>query len=331
MFQVCSNEATLPLPDPMHFLNLKSLVVSSRISRLCFIELFITMSWSENRSSGKNGGGAGSPAPKTLGGYDEAPVLTEERMRQLIASVDGLLGALARDDDFHDDLATPSVQKAMKHWTGECRLPAEEAQRFEDDFRVMAVLRKIAKLQQACRALRIGVPMDHIAAKRTSLAPELVAVVRSSIVAVPSTSTTASAPSPTSSKPTTTGNSAKPAESPSAAKSSASSKASANKEKSKTVSPSPTAVSAESQVSAPAVSSSSDSDKRALAAPPTTVKESHNVPSKDKTSEPSESSQAVAAKDEPLLRWVEYRNMVLSFVVGFVIAVCGIGARKYLL
>jgi hypothetical protein len=294
------------------------------------------MSWSENRSSKKSGSAASEPIAPTLGGYDEAPVLTEERVRQLVASVDGLLAALARDEDFHDDLATPSVQKAMKHWTGEHRLSAEEAQGFEDDFQVMAVLRKIAKLQQACRALRMGIPMDHVTYRRTSLAPELVETARTLLT----TSLSSSAParvSPNSVANDSRSASAAPtASQPAAATPGASQVAQSKMQKAQESTRSvanreavvPAAASSAGSAGSEGLSLASATVPRpqgdVSASPPQTITTDH-------TADPCSETVAKTVDKEPLLRAEDYWNMVLSFIIGFALAVLGFGVRKYII
>lgn len=301
------------------------------------------MSWSENRSSKKAGAAAPESSTPTLGGYDEAPVLSEERVRQLVASVDGLLAALARDEDFHDDLATPSVQKAMKHWTGECRLSPEEAQGFEDDFRVMAVLRKIAKLQQACRALRMGIPMDHVTCRRSSLAPELVETARSLLTASLSSTAPARVAANIASN---MDNSSSSSIDVSAAAVTASKTAPAAKSvQSKAQKAKESARSAPKNDAVPSATAPAGGGAASVGnvAPPPTTASPQNGSTSGGTSGgqtntnthggayvPSEAVRRTADK-EPLLRTEDYRNMVLGFIAGFALAVLGFVVRKYVI
>lgn len=106
-------------------------------------------------------------------------------------AVDGLLAKLAADGDFQDDLHQPQVRLAMKHWTGENRLPPEQAEKLMGDFRVLAVLDKIKALQTACQRAGLPVPLDKVLRRETSLGMPLSAPPASS----PSSSTSTSTPS----------------------------------------------------------------------------------------------------------------------------------------
>lgn len=123
--------------------------------------------------------------------------------------VNGLLAKLAHDADFQEDLKKPQVQvvsptylhtyphthackaehqpthtphlhththihthqqtQAMKHWTAERRLPAEEAEKLMQDYNVMAVLMKIKALQTACQRAGIPVPLHEVLRRQTSV------------------------------------------------------------------------------------------------------------------------------------------------------------------
>ncbi len=84
-------------------------------------------------------------------------------------AVEGLLAKLAGDADFQDDLKQPQVIVAMKHWTGENRLSAEQAEKLMGDYRVLAVLQKISALQTACQRAGLPVPLDKVLRQETSL------------------------------------------------------------------------------------------------------------------------------------------------------------------
>ena len=101
--------------------------------------------------------------------------LTEEQINYYVTAINGILGQFSRDSDLQEDLEETEVKAAIKHWTGEKRLPAEEAMRFQDNYRIMGVMRKIQKLQQACKSLGIAVPLDHVVHKREIVSPEIIA------------------------------------------------------------------------------------------------------------------------------------------------------------
>lgn len=83
-------------------------------------------------------------------------------------AVEALLSSLASDEDFQRDMKRPSFDKALRHWTNEKRLPPDEAhQLFDEDsfeFRqfIKPGLAKLSRLQAACRAAGIGVPVDAL-------------------------------------------------------------------------------------------------------------------------------------------------------------------------
>ncbi|CAM9808545.1 unnamed protein product, partial [Phaeothamnion confervicola] len=77
--------------------------------------------------------------------------------------VNKLLLALKRDAPFQDYLKDPAVMRALRHWTGEERLPPEEAQSLtEDNYRVEAVFSRISALQAACHDAGISVPLNAV-------------------------------------------------------------------------------------------------------------------------------------------------------------------------
>lgn len=57
----------------------------------------------------------------------------------------------------------------MKHWTGENRLPPEQAEKLMGDYQVLAVLHKIKALQTACQRAGLPVPLDKVLRRETSL------------------------------------------------------------------------------------------------------------------------------------------------------------------
>ena len=59
--------------------------------------------------------------------------------------------------------------QAMKHWTAERRLPAEEAEKLMQDYNVMAALMKIKALQTACQRAGIPVPLHEVLRRQTSV------------------------------------------------------------------------------------------------------------------------------------------------------------------
>ena len=64
------------------------------------------MSWSAERQSSREN--------------EEA---MNRKKRETLQNVNSVLRMLANDEDFHDDLKQPLVKIAIKHWTGEARLP----------------------------------------------------------------------------------------------------------------------------------------------------------------------------------------------------------------
>ena len=104
-----------------------------------------------------------------------APQRTAEEICLDIKQVDGVLAQLASDSDLRDDLKNPEVLRAMRHWTNEHRLPPEEAEKLKDDYRVVAVLGKINKLQNSCRQLGIAVPLNHFLKSKPELGRDFIA------------------------------------------------------------------------------------------------------------------------------------------------------------
>jgi len=98
-----------------------------------------------------------------------------EKLHEKLRVVEGILGLLAEDEELQSDLKRPAVVKALKHWTGEARLPPAEAQElFADDtpefqFHLKPVLGKLSRLQGACKAAGLGVPIDALLAGRKTI------------------------------------------------------------------------------------------------------------------------------------------------------------------
>lgn len=91
------------------------------------------------------------------------------------ATIEALLAQLAGDEDFQRDLKRPSFEKALRHWTNEARLPPDEAAKLfdEESFEFRQVIRpgltKLSRLQAACRAAGIGVPIEALRKGRTTV------------------------------------------------------------------------------------------------------------------------------------------------------------------
>lgn len=96
---------------------------------------------------------------------------SDEEIKKRVRDVNGVLNHLANDENLHEDMRDPAVMVALKHWTGEKRLPpdSEELNHFQDNYRIMATLGKIQHMQAVCRALGIGIPLDHIVHRKTEL------------------------------------------------------------------------------------------------------------------------------------------------------------------
>jgi hypothetical protein len=116
------------------------------------------MAWSENRNKSKD---------------KVDPKVVSEKIYQINA----VLNKLAGDEDFQDDLKLPIVQKALKHWTNQHRLPPEEALKLQDNRDVVYVLQRFQIIQTVCREARISVPMDLILSRSAQLSPDLIAHV----------------------------------------------------------------------------------------------------------------------------------------------------------
>jgi len=83
----------------------------------------------------------------------------------------------------------------MKHWTGENRLPPEQAEKLMGDYRVLVVLHKIKALQTACQRAGLPVPLDKVLWRETSLG------LPRSAPSPPSSSTSTSVPSKANATP----------------------------------------------------------------------------------------------------------------------------------
>eukprot|EP01031_Cornospumella_fuschlensis_P034183 gene34183-41380_t len=101
------------------------------------------MSWSENRSGSK---------PKA------SIAAIEEKIR----NINAVFEKLAKDEDFQDDLKLPIVEKALKHWTNQNRLPPEEAMKLQEHRRVVYVLQRFQMIQSVCRDALVPIPLDLI-------------------------------------------------------------------------------------------------------------------------------------------------------------------------
>lgn len=112
------------------------------------------MSWSENRSK------------------DEKKPSLESR-RNSLRQVNLVLEKLSKDEDLHDDLKLPEVKRAIQHWTGQNRLPAEEAVKLTDHRRVVYVLQRLQMLQSVSKEALIGVPFDQFISGATRVPDDL--------------------------------------------------------------------------------------------------------------------------------------------------------------
>jgi hypothetical protein len=84
------------------------------------------------------------------------------RKQAAIGRVEEAMVALKQDEFFQTDLKDPAVIRAINHWTGKQRLPPAEANKFQDNYQVMAVLQKVRRLQATCRDAGFGVPLDRV-------------------------------------------------------------------------------------------------------------------------------------------------------------------------
>mmetsp|Transcript_13985 Transcript_13985/g.42297 ORF Transcript_13985/g.42297 Transcript_13985/m.42297 type:complete len:315 (+) Transcript_13985:27-971(+) len=117
--------------------------------------------------------------PKEAGSWSEGRERTKEVLsdaqKSALGAVEAVLGQLAADAEFQADVQRPSLQKAIAHWTNARRLPkedtdelfAEDSSEFQNYLK--PALAKISRLQQACQRAGIGVPMDAVLTKRTTI------------------------------------------------------------------------------------------------------------------------------------------------------------------
>lgn len=108
------------------------------------------MSWSENRTGSK---------PKA------SIAAVEEKVR----NINAVFEKLSKDEDFQDDLKLPIVEKALKHWTNQHRLPPEEAMQLQENRRVVYVLQRFQIIQAVCRDALIPIPLDLILLAKTKI------------------------------------------------------------------------------------------------------------------------------------------------------------------
>eukprot|EP01031_Cornospumella_fuschlensis_P036847 gene36847-44697_t len=116
------------------------------------------MLWSENRSGSK---------PKA------SITAIEEKIR----NINAVFEKLAKDEDFQDDLKLPIVEKALKHWTNQNRLPPEEAMKLQEHRRVVYVLQRFQMIQSVCRDALVPIPLDLILAGQTKIHAGIVSMI----------------------------------------------------------------------------------------------------------------------------------------------------------
>ncbi|KAJ1455413.1 hypothetical protein M885DRAFT_520352 [Pelagophyceae sp. CCMP2097] len=91
-----------------------------------------------------------------------------DRQRECFRAAEAVLSQFADDATFQADLKRPCVDRAIRHWTNESRLPKDEAQALfaEDSFDYSQYLRpalaKLTRLQAACTGAGIGVPIESV-------------------------------------------------------------------------------------------------------------------------------------------------------------------------
>jgi len=95
-------------------------------------------------------------------------------MSEKLRQVNAVLLKLSQDDDLHDDFKLPSVQAAIDHWTNRKRLDPENAQKLQNDRRVVYVLQRFQMLQSVCQQAGMPVPLDHLLLRKTEVDPNLV-------------------------------------------------------------------------------------------------------------------------------------------------------------
>lgn len=95
-------------------------------------------------------------------------------MSEKLRHVNAVLLKLSQDDDLHDDFKLPSVQAAIDHWTNRKRLDPENAQKLQNDRRVVYVLQRFQMLQSVCQQAGMPVPLDHLLLRKTEVDPNLI-------------------------------------------------------------------------------------------------------------------------------------------------------------
>jgi hypothetical protein len=89
-------------------------------------------------------------------------------MSSPLAAVEAGLARLREDRLLQDDFRDGEVAAALEHWSGARRLPQHEAERrFNENYRVLAVLDKLRSLQAACAAVGLGTPLRAVLAGST--------------------------------------------------------------------------------------------------------------------------------------------------------------------
>eukprot|EP01039_Chlorochromonas_danica_P002427 gene2427-2660_t len=120
------------------------------------------------------------------------PAVDAAKAAERVKQVNAVLKKIADDEVFQEDLKLPNVQKALRHWTNQNRLPPEEALALQDDRDVVYVLQKFQMLQAVCREALLPVPLDAVLSGTQSL--PLPATNPSEGDAKPATSAKASKP-----------------------------------------------------------------------------------------------------------------------------------------
>mmetsp|Transcript_8250 Transcript_8250/g.22690 ORF Transcript_8250/g.22690 Transcript_8250/m.22690 type:complete len:209 (+) Transcript_8250:74-700(+) len=79
------------------------------------------------------------------------------------------LTRLKGNDSFHEAIDCEEARKALRHWSGEKRLPPEECEEWEHNPRIMSVLRELRQLQHACQQASMKVPLQAVLARQDEL------------------------------------------------------------------------------------------------------------------------------------------------------------------
>ena len=74
---------------------------------------------------------------------NEMKIKNKEKIINQIININNILRQLAIDSNLTEDLLNETVLIAIKHWTNEKRLNIEEAKKLEDNYYVLAVLKKL--------------------------------------------------------------------------------------------------------------------------------------------------------------------------------------------